>query len=156
MTAAMRAVRLGQDAEAKAILDGVGIRRPRLAHFGSHWPNTAEISRFLLAAAVRSALEKRSPHLMDVAPDEIHSALRFKKPSPTPGDYQRAVDRLLKAPQQALPLKRKRRKPRLESKEREEAIRVSGPSHPTTSAVRVSGRSITAHARSRSGRGFCT
>jgi len=124
VAAAMRAVRLGQDAEAKAILDRVGIRRLRLHHFGSHWSNTAEIRRFLSAAAVRSALERRSPHLMDVAPEEIHSALRFRNLSPTAREYQRAVERLLKPPQEAPPLQRKRRKPRLESKEREEAIRV--------------------------------
>jgi hypothetical protein len=124
VTAAIRAVRLGLDAEAKAILDRVGIRRLRLHHFGSHRPNAAEIIRFFLAAAVRSALEKRSPHLMDVAPEEIHSALRFRKPSPTAREYQKAVDRLLNPSQQASPPQRKRRKPRLESKEREEAIRV--------------------------------
>jgi hypothetical protein len=124
VTAAMRAVRLGLDAEAKVILDRVGIRRLRLHHFGSHWPNAAEIIRFFLAAAIRSALEKRAPHLMDVAPEEIHSALRFRKPAPTAREYQKAVDRLLNPSQQASPPQRKRRKPRLESKEREEAIRT--------------------------------
>ena len=124
VTAAMRAVRLGHDVEAKAILDRVGIRRLRLHQFGSHWLGTDEITRVLLAAAVRCALEKRSPHLMDVAPEEIHSALRFRKPSPTAREYQKAVDRLLNPPQQGPSPQRKRRKPRLESKVREEAIRV--------------------------------
>ena len=46
VTAAMQAVRLGHDAEARAILDGIGLRRLRLHQCDRHWPNANEIVRF--------------------------------------------------------------------------------------------------------------
>ena len=124
VTAAMRAVQLGQTSDARAILDGIGIPRLRLHHFSSHFPNTNEIIRYLLAAAVRASIDQRSLHLMDVAPDEIHTALRLRKPVPTARAYEKAVARLLAPPAQTTEPRRRRRKPRLDAKEREEAIRV--------------------------------
>lgn len=124
VTAAMRAVRSAQDAEARVILDGIGIRRLRLHHFSSHWPNANEIVRFLLAAAVRAALENRAPCLMDVAPEEVHSGVRLRKRSPSSKEYEAAVQRLLTEPRQGPPPRRKPRKATFSSREREEAVRT--------------------------------
>lgn len=124
VAAAMQAVRLGQDREAKVILDGIGVRRLRLHHFSSSWSYRNDIVRLLLSVAVRAALEGREPRLMDVAPEEVHSALRPRKRPPTWHQYERAVERLLTVQQQGQRSQRKRRKAKLDYKEREEASRV--------------------------------
>ena len=121
VVAAMQAVRLGRDAEATTILEGIGLQRLRLHHFSSHWSYRNDIVRLLLAAAVRAAVEGRAPHLMDVVPEEVHSALRPRKRPPTAREYERAVKRLLTVPQQG---QQPRRKPKLDDKQREEMIRV--------------------------------
>ena len=124
VAAAMQAVRLGHDAEAKTILEGIGLQRLRLHHFSSRWSYKNDIVRLLLTAAVRAALEGREPHLMDVAPEEVHSALRPRKRPPTAREYESAVKRLLTVPQQGQQPRRKRRKPKLDDKQREETIHV--------------------------------
>ena len=125
VTAAMQAVRTGQNAEAKTILDRIGMRRPSMVHFSSRWPNTDEIVRFLLAAAIGAALERRAPNLMDVAPAEIHASIRWrKKRSPSSEEYEAAVQRMLMELPQVRARRHKRRKVAVELPEREEAIRT--------------------------------
>ena len=88
VTAAMQAVRSGHDAEARAILDGIGLRRLRLHQCDRHWPNANEIVRFS-GRSRSAALERRAPNLMDVTPGDIHAALRLRKRSPTVQESRR-------------------------------------------------------------------
>lgn len=124
VTAAMRAIRLGQDGEARKIVDGMGAHRLRLHRFSSLWPNSNEIVRFFLAAAVRAALERRAPHLMDIAPEEVYAAVRLRKRSPSSEDYEEAIKRLVQSPPQGRHRRRKARKAPLGYREREEAARA--------------------------------
>ena len=109
LRAAIQAVRFGQEIEATIILDRIGIRRLHLYDFDSPL-HASEIVRFFLAAAVRATLEKRTPHLMDVVPDEVHARVRLRRRSPSSAEYEAAIEALLKDQPQGSSRRRKPRK----------------------------------------------
>jgi hypothetical protein len=123
LSAATKAVRLGMESEARLILDSVGLRRPRLSEFDSDFGDAKAIQRFVQAASIRAAIEKRSPTLLDISPEEIDSQILAAGSRKTAGRYDKAVEALLKQ-KEVKRTKRpsKRKKKGFSNTEREKAL----------------------------------
>jgi hypothetical protein len=96
LSAATKAVRLGMDSEARLILDSVDLRRPRLSEFDSDFGDAMAVQRFLRAACIRAAIEKRAPTLPDISPEEIDSQITAASSRKTARRYDKAVEALLR------------------------------------------------------------
>jgi hypothetical protein len=90
----------------------VDLRRPRLSEFDSDFGDANAIQRFLQAACIRAAIEKRSPTLLDISPEEIDSQITAASSRETARRYDKAVEALLKqkeVKQTKRPSKRKKK-----------------------------------------------
>lgn len=126
LSASAKAARIGMDNEARLILEGIGLRRPRLAEFESEVWVSETIQPFLLAACIKAAIEHRAPTLMDICPEEINSQIQKPSARRTSESFEKALDALLK---QRKPVRKKRRptkngKKTFDNRKREEALRV--------------------------------
>jgi len=125
LSAAIKAVRLGMNNEARLILNSVDLRRPRLSEFDSDFGSDNTIQRFFQAVCIRAAIENRLPTLADLSPEEIDVQIKAKSSRKTATNYEKAIDTLLnqkEVKQRKRPSKKKKKE--FDNTEREQAQRT--------------------------------
>lgn len=102
LIAAIKATRWGLLPKAREILAATPIEPPSLWQYDSPWFDYHPIERCVLAAAIRGAIARRPPNLLDMAPSEILMRIPERKHRKTPADFEAAVVALLAKPQRRL------------------------------------------------------
>jgi hypothetical protein len=124
LSAAIKAVRLEMEDEARLILDATRLRRPHRSEFDTEvWVSEA-IQPFLLAQCTRAAIEHRSPTLMDLCPEEIDIQIQRSSSRRNATSFEKAVEALLKQRKVIHKKRRAKVKKGFDNREREEALRT--------------------------------
>jgi hypothetical protein len=121
---AIKAAHLRLREDAAAILDGIGLERPRQYVYGTYWSSKPAVEQVVLAAGVRAAVTRRSPNLLDIAPRELVDAVPTSARRRGPRAFEAKLESVLKEPSGDPSVKKRRRKPRFDYGAREEASRA--------------------------------
>ena len=95
LAAAIKAVRQGMTNEARLIVDGIGVNRPRLSEFDSDVWVSETIQPSLLAACIKAATDGRSPTLMDICPVELDTKIQKPAARKNAESFEKALNALL-------------------------------------------------------------
>jgi hypothetical protein len=124
LAAAIKAVRLSMNTEARSIVDGIGLNRPRISEFDSDVWVSETIQPFLLAHCIKAAIDGRSPILMDICPEELDAKIQKPTARKNAESFEKAIDALLKPRKQSQKKRRSKVKDGFDNSAREDARRT--------------------------------
>jgi hypothetical protein len=118
---AIKAAHLRLSKDAAAILDGIGLARPRQHVYGAYWSSEPTVEQVVLAAGVRAAIARRSPNLLDITPRELVDAVPESTRRRGPRAFEAKLEKILEDPSSYRPGKQRLRKPHFDHRVRQEA-----------------------------------
>lgn len=122
--ASARAADLGLIEEGKSILAGAGIKAQSIHEYSSYYPIDRTIDVTLLAAGVRSALQRRPVTLIDIAPTDLIELVPASARSRGAATFLRILNQKLAEPKYDGKRRRRKRRDGLDGERRSDYSRA--------------------------------